>query len=117
MLPGYEPVYGDLATALLMLGQPQEALETLDDYISFTGGRATPSAVSHYLRGVAFQDLERVDDALASLEEFVMASPMEEEPGASYVAPAHRRLAEMYDALGLKDKRDEHMAIFRNLRE
>jgi tetratricopeptide (TPR) repeat protein len=99
MLPGYEPIYNDLATAQLILGQPAQALATLDEYAKFTSGRKTPSAVSHYLQSVAYQDLGRPEEAITSLERFVDASP-ETEPGASYIAPAHRRLADLYKVLG-----------------
>ena len=58
MLPGYERVYQDLASAYLIMGQPRQALDALDGYLSFTGGGAEPELVTQYLRGgVAHHEL------------------------------------------------------------
>ena len=109
MLPGYERVFRDLASAYLIMGPPRQALDALDGYLSFTGGGAGPELVTQYLRGVAHHELGQTEDAIAYLEEFVSHDPTD------YQAPAHRRLSELYDGMGQEDKADEHTARYNEL--
>jgi tetratricopeptide (TPR) repeat protein len=111
MLPGFEELYNDLASAQLILGQPQEALATLDAYLYFVQGRAEPKWDAYYLRGVAHQALGQPEEAIAFLEKF-----LETRPNGRYTAPAHNRLADLYAELGQQEKRGEHAAIYEELR-
>lgn len=60
MLPGHEPVYIQLATAHLILGQPNEAIAVLDEYRALTDGQVQPSEYSGYLRDIAEEELENM---------------------------------------------------------
>ena len=75
LLPGYEKANTDLATAHLILGEPQRALSALAAYMSFTGGRAEPSPTVLYVKGIAHSSLGQVEAAKSSLEEYVRRSP------------------------------------------
>ena len=95
MLPGYETVYNDLASTYLIVGDPLGALGALERYVEATGGTVKPSAKSLYIRGVAFDELGRSRDAVASLEGYISDSP-----DGRYVEFANRRLSTLYDGLG-----------------
>ena len=64
MLPGYEPVYLQLATAHLIFGQPNQAIDVLNDYTEFTEGRVQPSRSFEKLRSLVNEELPNADEAV-----------------------------------------------------
>lgn len=109
-LPGYETGYTALASAYLFLGQPEQALATLDAYASVADGRQ-PSALVHYLKGVAYHEAGRLQEAASALEAFLETAPTQ------YADTAHRRLAEIYASLGRQDLASQHAALYEALRQ
>ena len=90
MLPGYEPGHLALASAHLIVRQPNEALEALNAYIKGTGGESAPSAEAAYLRGAAYDQLGRPEDAKPFLEHYLRWRP-----NGRYGGSAHDRLARL----------------------
>ena len=95
MLPGFEPVYNDLAWAHLVLGNPGETLAALDAYIRVNGANARPSADGLFLRGEAYRALGRTEDAVQVLERYLEISP-----DGRYTGPAGRSLDTLLAAAG-----------------
>ena len=110
MLPGYEAAYADLASVYLIVGKPLGALRALDEYVEVTGGAVKPSAGSHYIRGVAFDELGEAENAVAALEGYISDSPE-----GRYVEFANRRLATLYESLGLREEPDGHATTAESL--
>ena len=90
-------------------------MAVLNDYTAFTGGQVELTPVFHFLKGVALQELDQPEEAITSIEAFLEGDKGTSKLAQSYIAPAHRRLAELYEAIGRADKRDEHRAIYRTL--
>ena len=111
LLPGYQQVHTDLASVHLVLGQPSEALAALDGYLHSNGGNRGPSAEAQYVRGLAYGQLGRTEEALRALEMHIQVSPT-----GGNTAHAHQVLAELYHDLGQQEKRDEHAARYEALR-
>ncbi len=109
-LPGYERGYTALASAYLFLGQPEQALATLDAYASVADGRQ-PSALAQYLRGIAYHEAGRLQEAASALETFLETAPTQ------YADAAHRRLSEIYASLGRQDLASQHAALYEALRQ
>ncbi len=109
-LPGYEQGYTALASAYLFLGQPERALATLDAYASAAGGRR-PSALVYYLKGIAYHEAGRLQEAAEMLETFLETAP------TRHADAAHRRLSEIYASLGQQDLSSHHTALYEALRQ
>lgn len=109
-LPGYEQGYTALASAYLFLGQPEKALATLDAHALVADGRQ-PSALVQYLRGIAYHEAGRLQEAASTLETFLETAPTQ------YADAAHRRLSEIYASLGRQDLASYHAALYEALRQ
>ena len=94
---GYEKVYDDLATALLVAGRPQQALDTLNVYRDVTGRSRNVREESTYLRAVASYQI-RLDRRSRAKLEILRGVPFLS--FERYAGAAHRRLSDAYAELG-----------------
>ena len=60
MLPGYEPVYHQLAITHLIVGQPEEAIAILDEYAYFVDGLGDISETSVRLYSIAEEESQKM---------------------------------------------------------
>ena len=95
MLPSSWPLRNALGTAYLRLGQFQEALEVLDESLSFTG-ETSASGQAIYLKGLAYRRLEDLPKAIDSFERSLAISS--DHPNADN---ARRQLASAYDVIAV----------------
>ena len=102
-----QPCFSDglLATALLVAGRPQEALDTLNAYLDITGHGRNVRVESTYLRAVASYQVGRIDEAVQNWRYYV-----EYHPAKRHAEAAHRRLADAYAQLGNDNARAYHAA-------
>ena len=91
MVPWSWPFNDALGAAYLSLGQPEKALAPLDRSLAITTNSAV-SGQAHYLKGRAYEQLSRHNEAVASFR-----SSLKVAPNASNVPEIRLRLVQSYN--------------------
>ena len=111
MVPHSWPLHDQLASAYIRLGQPEAALQPLEESLAITGDTAH-SAGALRLQGVAYRNLGRLKQAAQSLDRSL---GMERDTGAK--RETHGFLAEVYADLGKTELAEKHRKFYDELRE
>jgi DNA-binding SARP family transcriptional activator len=71
-----------------LYGQPEEALRLIDELLEYTYSIKNPHhlGIVAWLRGLSFERLERIPEAIASLQEAALSTVV------SHVGPSHQRM-------------------------
>ena len=101
--------YHSLASSLIEQNKAQESLRHLEESLEFTQD-ARSSGTTFYLRGVAYRQLDELDQAAESFERTV-----ETDEAGPYGVQAHNQLAEIYEELGDQLRSDEHAKLAEDL--
>ena len=104
--------YHSMASSLIEQSRTQEspqeslkALKALEESLEITQD-ARSSGTTFYLRGVAYRQLDELDQAAESFERTV-----ETDEAGPYAVQAHNQLAEIYAELGDQARSDEHAKL------
>ena len=98
------------AHALWLLGDPQRALVEVERSLALTGDDSK-GARSHLLRGFFLGELERMEEAAASMERALELGLI----GRNDRSEAHRFLARVYGELGDDERAELHLEAYRQL--
>ena len=102
--------YEILSITLLSENKPEEALRVLDQSLTIIQGSAR-SARAFYLQGLAYRMLNDLQKSVESLERSIAVDG--NHPDAAQV---HRNLSIVYDALGDKERADEHSRLYEEIK-
>ncbi len=92
MIPSSWPLHNALATSYIRMGRPEEALDALETALTLTGG-SRESSQALYLKGLAYRNLDSMEQAIDYFERSLAASS-----SGQYANDARQHLFRAYDS-------------------